>query len=65
MGQTYATGVDLITKYQKIYGLGVVIGDGVTISEGVVIGDSTMFSYGVVIGDHVLTANGTTIGAGA
>ena len=64
MGQTYATGVDLITKYQKIYGLGVVIGDGVTISEGVTIGDSTMFSYGVVLGDHVLTANGTTIGAG-
>src|ERR1043165_9351695 len=53
LGRSYAVGTNLISKYQRIYDLGVVIGDAVVIGDGVgigdggVIGDATMLSDGV------------------
>src|ERR671921_407007 len=35
----YATGVELILKYQKIYGLGVIATDAVLVSDGVIATD--------------------------
>ncbi len=61
---TYATGLALITKYQKIYATGVLLGDGVLVGDGVLIGDSTMISNGVLLGDSIRVSNGTTLGAG-
>jgi len=44
IGQTHATGVDLITRFQKIYGTGVLLSDGVLLGDGVLLSDSTMMS---------------------
>jgi subtilisin family serine protease len=66
----YATGTNLIMMYQKIYGLGVVVGDGcvmgdgVVTGDGVVMGDVSVFSDGVVMGDLILTSNGVVMGDG-
>ena len=62
--RTYATGTSLITKYQGIYGTGVIFGDGVMFSDGVLVSDGVMFSDGVLIGDRVLTSNGITMSEG-
>ncbi len=67
---SYASGVELITKYQDIYDLGVVIGDGgvvgegVVVGDGVVIGDHIVMSDGVVIGDQIMTSDGVVVGDG-
>jgi serine protease AprX len=62
--KTYATGTDLITRYQKAYGLGVLFGDGVLISDGVLFGDGVLFSDGVLFGDNILTSNGIIMSEG-
>ncbi len=56
---TYATGTNLITLYQKIYGLGVLLGDGTAESNGVLLGDATKMSGGVLLGDNILTSDDT------
>lgn len=56
LNHRYAKGISLITKYQDIYGLGVVLGDGILISDGVVLGDGILISDGVVLGDNIITA---------
>src|SRR5712691_5457973 len=61
---TYATGPNLITKYQRIYGLGSLLGDGVISGDGVITGDTTMISDGVITGDQIMTINGVIIVGG-
>jgi len=56
--RSYATGINLITKYQKIYSTGVLMGDGVLIGDGVLLSD------GVLIGDNILTSNGVLLADG-
>ena len=43
----WAKGSDLITKYQAICDLGVLLGDGVLLTDGVLLGHTTMLSSGV------------------
>ncbi len=65
LDQTYATGTQLITQYQKIYGLGVLLGDGTLESNGVLLGDAAKMSGGVLLGDNIMTAgdtNSSTLG---
>ena len=68
LGQTYATGSALITKYQKVYGTGVLLGDGVLVgdSRGVLIGDVTGVlvgdAVGVLIGDTTMLSDGVLVG---
>ncbi len=62
--QGYAKGLSLITKYQKIYGTGVLISDATLQTNGVLVADLTMLSSGVLISDCILISNGTTIGSG-
>ncbi len=64
MDQTYAKGTALITKYQKIYGLGVLLSDGTLLSNGVLISDQTMMSSGVLLGTNIMTSNGVLLGDG-
>ncbi|MET0647192.1 MAG: S8 family serine peptidase [Pyrinomonadaceae bacterium] len=58
LDQTFATGTNLVTKYQAVYGLGVLLTDGSIISDGVIMMDSVLMSDGVVMSDHILTSNG-------
>jgi serine protease AprX len=60
----YATGSSLITSYQKIYGLGVLVTDGVTLSDGVLVTDRTMLSDGVLVTDSVTLSDGGALGGG-
>ena len=65
LGNTFATGTPLLTQYQKVYGLGVLLGDAVILSNGVLIGDATkMSSSGVLLGDSIKISNGTTMSGG-
>ena len=64
IGQTVARGTDLVTKYQKIYGTGVLLSDGVLIGDGVLISDGTMITNGVLLSDNIMTSNGVLLGDG-
>jgi serine protease AprX len=63
--QAYARGADLITRYQKFYGTGMLLADGTTLSEGVLVRDPTVLSSGVIIGDAALTSTGAALGYGS
>ncbi|MDT5272921.1 MAG: serine protease AprX [Acidobacteriota bacterium] len=62
--QGYATGVELIVKYQKIYGLGVLATDAIYFGDGVLATDRTFLSSGVLATDNVLVSNGQILGSG-
>jgi subtilisin family serine protease len=64
LNQTYASGINLITLYQKIYGTGTLLGDGTLLRNGVIVGDTTMLSSDVVVGNNILTSNGVMISDG-
>jgi len=63
VGQTFVTG-DGLALYQKVYNLGTLLSDGITISEGTLISDRTIWSNGVIMGDAVLTSHGVIMGDG-
>lgn len=65
LNRTYATGADLITKYQGMYGMGVLFGEGVLFSDGVLFGDATMLSSGIIFSDQIITSSGITMSEGA
>jgi subtilisin family serine protease len=62
---SYATGTNLIAKYQTVYGLGLVLGDGMVVGDGQVIGDGMVMGDGILIGDNIMTSNGLVLGDGA
>lgn len=64
LASTFATGTDLIAKYQKIYAIGVAMSDGVITSDGVSLGDLTMLTDGVLLGNDVLTSTGVAMSDG-
>ncbi|HVF42370.1 MAG TPA: S8 family serine peptidase [Pyrinomonadaceae bacterium] len=65
MDQTFATGLNLITKYQKIYGLGTLMSDGTLEVSGVMLSDGTLMSDGVMLSDHVLVSSGAMMSDGS
>jgi serine protease AprX len=62
--QRYATGTNLIAQYQTVYGLGMVLGDGIMMSDGLVIGDGIVMSDGIIMGDQITTSAGMVLGDG-
>jgi serine protease AprX len=62
-GHTFATGYGL-ALYQKVYGLGVLLGDGITVSSGSLLADRTTWSSGVILSDQILTSKGTLLSDG-
>ena len=60
----YATGSELVSKYQKIYGLGVLATDAVTFSDGVLATDRMYLTSGVLATDHVTLSSGQLLGGG-
>jgi serine protease AprX len=60
-----ASGLDLITKYQKFYGTGTVLGDGTLLDgTGVIMADLTKMSLGVIMADRIMTSSGALLGEG-
>ncbi|HEX8285767.1 MAG TPA: S8 family serine peptidase [Pyrinomonadaceae bacterium] len=64
LDHTTCSGTDLITKYQKVYGTGVLLGDATIDGAGVLLGDLTMLSSGVLMADSILTSGGGALGQG-
>ena len=64
LNHTYAVGVDLLTFYQRVYGTGAVLGDGVTEIGGWQNLNSGMMTNGVALGVHLLTSDGSTLDGG-
>ena len=60
----FGTGTDLITKYQAIHRLGVVVSDVVSLRNGVVVSDHAMLTSGVVVSDGAVVSDGTILGSG-
>lgn len=65
IAQSFATGVSLITKYHKIYGLGVVMTDGTVDAYGVLVSDSKLIASGVTISESILVSNGSMMSDGS
>src|SRR5205085_12498660 len=63
LNHTYATGAELFTLYQRVYGTGTLLGDGVVESNGQYLNPSLMTS-GITLGDGLLTSDGTTMAGG-
>ena len=60
----YATGAELVDRYQKIYALGVLATDAVIFGDGVLATDRALVTSGVLATDHVLVSNGLLLGGG-
>ncbi|HEX8146556.1 MAG TPA: S8 family serine peptidase, partial [Pyrinomonadaceae bacterium] len=60
----YATGTDLVTAYQKIYGLGVIATDAILFSDGVIATDRSFLTAGVIATDNILVSSGRVLGDG-
>ncbi|HEX8336102.1 MAG TPA: S8 family serine peptidase [Pyrinomonadaceae bacterium] len=60
----YATGPELVSKYQKIYGLGVLATDAVIFSDGVLATDRMYLTSGVLATDHIMVSDGLLLGGG-
>jgi subtilisin family serine protease len=64
LGHCYVTSDDLITKYQAIYGQGLVLTDGVIETSSTQSIDPTRMTTGVMLGTAVLTSNGASLSEG-
>ncbi|MBV9927520.1 MAG: S8 family serine peptidase [Acidobacteria bacterium] len=64
LDQTFVTGTNLVTKYQRVYGLGVLLNDGSLMSDGVLVADGSLMSDGVIMGGNILTASGALMSDG-
>ncbi|HEU4594431.1 MAG TPA: S8 family serine peptidase [Pyrinomonadaceae bacterium] len=65
MDHSFATGANLILKYQAVYGLGVMLCDGTMMNDGVLLSDAVMMSDGITLSESIITSNGSTLDAGS
>jgi serine protease AprX len=65
LDQTFAGGESLVTKYQGVYGLGVLLGDGSLSAGGALLADGALMTDGVVLGDHILVSSGALLTDGS
>jgi subtilisin family serine protease len=65
LDQTFATGTNLVTKYQAVYSLGALLGDGSMMADGVIMCDAALMSDGVLMSDQILTASGSLMSEGS
>ena len=61
---TFFYGANLMTKYQKVYALGKLLGDGTLETTGVLVSDTTLMSSGVLVSDNILINNGVLVSDG-
>jgi subtilisin family serine protease len=64
LDHTYATGLNLITRYQKVYAQGALMADATVEVSGVLVADLTLLSSGVVLADNILTSRGVVMNDG-
>jgi subtilisin family serine protease len=64
LGQTYATGTELITKYQLIYALTYLLADGDLEWSGRLIANPTTVTGGITLGNYILISDGHLLADG-
>ncbi len=64
LNYTYVSGSPLITDFQRIYILGVLLSDGVIVGDGVITGDTQLMTENITLGDNLMTSNGVIAGDG-
>ena len=47
----FGVGTDFITRYQRVYGLGFLISDGLMVSDGFIVSDGLLMSDGLILSD--------------
>jgi subtilisin family serine protease len=62
---SYMTGVDLMTKYQFIFGQGHLLSNGIMLANGHLLSNTTQVTNGVMVADTILTSNGYALGSGS
>ncbi|MEN3333488.1 MAG: serine protease AprX [Blastocatellia bacterium] len=62
---SYMTGVDLMTKYQFIFGQGHLLSNGILLADGHLLSNTTQVTNGVMVADTILTSNGYALGSGS
>ncbi|HKP73173.1 MAG TPA: S8 family serine peptidase, partial [Pyrinomonadaceae bacterium] len=65
LNRTYATGTELVTRYQRVYAAGMLLGDGVIEGREEQTVDASKMSGGVSLGENILTSGGAPVGEGA
>jgi serine protease AprX len=66
MDQTFATGTNLVAKYQAVYNLGALLADGTKLSAtGSLLVDGSLLSDGVVLSDNILISSGSLLSDGS
>jgi serine protease AprX len=60
----YATGSELVTKYQKVYGTGILLSDGILLNDGILLSDNTTWTNSVAFGDGVNLSDGSPLFSG-
>lgn len=58
---TFFYGSALMTKWQGIYRLGTVLGDGTILRDGIILGDKTLMSDGVQMAEGPVTTGGSGV----
>jgi serine protease AprX len=61
---SFVTGLDLIMKYQRVYGAGMLISDGLLVADGHLLSNTIMLTDGVQVGEGVITSNGHLLSNG-
>ena len=64
LNHTYANGDELITRYQKVYGRGYILGDSVIESSSTQSIDAHKITASVLLGTNIVTSNGSLLGDG-
>ena len=61
---SFVTGLDLMLKYQKVYGTGLLISDGLLVASGHLLSNTIMLTDGVEVGEGVITSSGHLLSNG-
>ena len=65
LNHTYATGTNLVTKYQTVYANGSILGDAVIENSSSQHINTSRMSEGILLGTSIVVSNGTSLGDGS
>src|SRR5207248_3195356 len=61
LGQHWAKGASLITKYQPVYALGAIVSDGTIVTDGTIVSDGVIINEGQMISKVTIVSPGVII----
>jgi subtilisin family serine protease len=61
---SFVTGLDLMLKYQRVYGTGMLLSDSMLLANGHLLSNAVMITDGIQVGDGVITSSGHLLSNG-